>query len=253
MQNNKYFGSYYPVESNIHKLNPIIKLVCLLIFILTMIGSMNIKLHLVILFFVFMMIYYSNVPIRLYIGMLYGLRYVYIFLLFMLASKGLSLENAITIFIKISLIIEYLMLIFYTTSNSELKYSIEKVLNVFNVFNLKLSKISFILTTGITFFPILITTDLEVVKSASSRGLDYFHGDILSRLIVQFNTIKNTLRLTINKIKKMKFMSELRLYNINRKMRTNLNTNKFNYRDVFYLLVHLIFIAFYIVFERGLL
>ena len=35
MQNNKYFASYYPVESNIHKLNPIIKLVCLLIFILT--------------------------------------------------------------------------------------------------------------------------------------------------------------------------------------------------------------------------
>ena len=66
MQNNKYFGSYYPVESNIHKLNPIIKLVCLLIFILTMIGSMNIKLHVVILFFVFMMIYYSNVPIRLW-------------------------------------------------------------------------------------------------------------------------------------------------------------------------------------------
>ena len=61
------------------------------------------------------------------------LRYVYIFLLFLLASKGLSLENAITIFLKISMIIEYLALIFYTTSNSELKYAIEKILNPINV------------------------------------------------------------------------------------------------------------------------
>lgn len=252
MQNNKYFGSYYPVQSNIHKLNPIVKLVCLLIFILTMIGSMNLKLHVVILFFIFIMIYYSKVPIKFYINMLYGLRYIYIFLLFLLASKGLSLENAVVIFLKISLIIEYLALIFYTTSNSELKYSIERILNPINVFNLNLNKISYIITSIIVFFPILITTDLEVVKSASSRGLDYFHGDILSRLIVQKNTIKNTLRLTKDKLNKIKFMSNLKLFNTN-KLRSNLNTNKFNYRDILLILVHLIFIAFYIVFERGIL
>ena len=252
MQNNKYFGSYYPVISNIHKLNPIVKLLCLLIFILTMIGSMNLKLHVVILFFLFMMMYYSNVPLRFYTGMLYGLRYVYIFLLFLLASKGLSLENAVTIFLKISMIIEYLALIFYTTSNSELKYAIEKILNPINVLNLNLNKISYVITNIIIFFPLLITIDLEVVESASSRGLDYFHGDILSRLIVQKNTIKNTLRLTREKLKRIKFVSSLKLYNT-KKLRTNLNTNKFNYRDVLLILVHLIFIAFYIVFERGVL
>lgn len=249
---NKYFGSYYPVESNIHKLNPIVKLVCLVIFILTMIGSMNIKLHIVILFFVFMLIYYSNVPIKFFSNMLYGLRYIYIFILFLLASKGLSLENAITIFIKISLIIEYLALIFYTTSTNELKYAIERFLNVFNVFNINLSKVSYFITSLITFFPLLITTDLNVVKSASIRGLDYFHGDILSRLVVQFNTIKNTFRLTIEKLNKMKFISELKLYNT-KKTRTNLSTNKFNYRDVFIIIVHLIFILFYILFERSVL
>ncbi len=252
MQNNKYFGSYYPVESTINKLNPIVKLVCLLIFILTMIGSMNLKLHVVILFFIIMMIYYSKVPIRFYTGMLYGLRYIYIFLLFLLASKGIVLETAIVIFLKISMILEYLALLFYTTSSNELKYAIEKVLNPINVFNLKLSKISYIITTAIVFFPILITTDLEVVRSASTRGLDYFHGDILSRIIVQFTTIKNTFRLTINKIKNMKFMSDLKMYN-ERKLRTNLRTNKFSYLDVFMILVHLIFIAFYIIFERGVL
>lgn len=249
---NKYFGSYYPVESNIHKLNPIVKLVCLVIFILTMIGSMNIKLHVVILFFIFMLIYYSNVPIKFFSNMLYGLRYIYVFILFLLASKGLSLESAITIFIKISLIIEYLALIFYTTSTNEIKYAIERFLNVFNVFNINLSKVSYFITSLITFFPLLITTDLNVIKSASIRGLDYFHGDILSRLVVQFNTIKNTFRLTIEKLNKMKFTSELKLYNTKR-ARTNLSTNKFNYRDVFMIIVHLIFILFYILFERSVL
>ena len=66
-----------------------------------MIGSMSLKLHIVILFFIFMLIYSSNVPLKFYLDMLYGLRYIYIIILFSLASKGLSLEEALEYVISV--------------------------------------------------------------------------------------------------------------------------------------------------------
>lgn len=251
MLSNKYFGSYYPVKSIIHKLSSIIKLICLLLFLIPIIGSMSLKLHIVILFFLIMIIYSSNVPIRFYTNMLYGLRYVYIFLLFLLASKGLSLENAVIVLIKITCFIEYLAYLFYTTSPSELKYAIEKCLNPFNFLNINLARISNTIIMLITFFPILFTTEKKVLKSASSRGLDYFHGDILSRMYASISSFKNTLRLTIEKIKRNKEASVLKMYKVN-KFRTNLRTNKIGFYDVIFLLVHFIFIAYYI-WERGIL
>ena len=121
MQSNSFFGSFYPVKSSIHKLNPIIKLLCFIIFLIPLIGSMSIKLHIVMLFFITMLLYLSRVPLRFYFNMLYGLRYIFIIVIFALANRGLSFENAVVILIKISSIIEYLALIFYTTSPSELK------------------------------------------------------------------------------------------------------------------------------------
>lgn len=245
MLSNKYFGSFYPVNSSIHKLNPVIKLTCLFLFIIPLIGSLDIKLHTVIFFFIIMLMYTSNVPIKFYFNMLYGLRYIYIILLFLLASKGLSLEQAVVIFVKISAFIEYLALIFYTTSPSELKYGIEKTLNPFNLFNLNLGKLSNKIVGIITFFPLLFTTEHEVLKSASARGLDYYHSDILAKIIVVLSSLKNTLRLTFKKIHDIKFASELRMYNVT-KFRTNLRTNKVKFFDIMLILIHLIFIMSYI-------
>lgn len=245
MQSNRFFGSFYPVGSSIHRLNQVIKLICLFLFIIPMIGSMSIKLHIVVLFFIVMLIYTSNVPIRFYFNMLYSLRYIYIVILFALASKGLSMEQAIVILIKISSIIEYLALIFYTTSPSELKYGIEKTLNPFNFLNFNLGRLSNLIVGIITFFPLLFTTEQSVLKCAGARGLDYYHGDILSKISVVLSSFRNTIRLTIKKMKDIKFASELRMYSVT-KFRTNLRTNKVKFFDMVLLLVHFIFILSYI-------
>lgn len=250
MQSNSFFGSFYPVKSSIHKLNSVIKLMCFLLFLIPIIGSMSLRLHIVILFFIVMLLYLSRVPLRFYFNMLYGLRYIYIIILFVLASRGLSLESAIVILIKVSSVIEYLALIFYTTSPSELKYAIEKILNPFNIFNFNLGRISNKIVGLINFFPLLFTTEYEVLKSASSRGLDYFHSDIIARIGALVYSFKNTLRLTIAKINEIKFASELRMYSVT-KFRTNLRTNKVNFSALLILFIHLIFIAYYI-YERGL-
>ena len=237
MQSNRFFGSFYPINSEIHKINPTVKLICLFLTLIPIIGSMEIKLHVVMLFFTVMLLYMSKVPLRFYFNMLYGIRYLFILLLFLLASRGLVLETAVIILLKIVIVIEYLSLIFYTTSPNELKYGIEKSLNPFNFLSLNIGKFANLVVGLVTFFPLLFVTEQSVLKSASMRGLDYYNQDILSKIIVAASSLKNTFRLTLEKISKF---------------RTNLSTNKLNFNGILLILVHLIFVSYYI-YERGLL
>lgn len=251
MQSNKYFTSYYPVNSKIHSLNSIIKIICLLLLLVPIIASSDLKLHVFMLFITIVLIYYSKVPIRFYTDTIFGLRYVYIIFIFLLASRGLYFETAILILIKILIVLLYLSVIFYTTSSSEIKYALEKILTPFNIFNVNISPVINKLVNIIIFFPLLFSTEREVLMNASSKGLNYYGWDILSRYYSSIKGIKNTLRLTFEKMNKIKISSILRGYSTKR-YRTNFRANKVGFNDIVLLIVHLIFIAYYI-FERGLL
>ena len=50
----------------------------------------------------------------------------------------------------------------------------------------------------------LFQTRKEVLYNASSRGLDYIHTDILSKVYISIKTFGCTLRLAINKINNIK-------------------------------------------------
>ena len=244
MQSNKYFGEYYPVESSIHKLSVFSKLITLLLMLIPIIASKSIELHLVMLFFILILIYSSKVPLRFYFDIIYGLRYIFVIFVVVLAFKGLELEDAVLYLTKIFNVITYLSLIFYTTSRSEIKYGIEKILTPFNIFNLNISGFINTLVNTISFFPLLLITNHEVLVNSSSRGLDYFYADIISKILAVLHSFKSTLRLTNNKLKLLKIKESYRLYST-KTYRTNYNTNKFGFMDVLLIGVYLIFIYYY--------
>ncbi len=243
MQSNKYFGQYYPIDSKIHNLNVFTKLITLLLLIITLIISNSLRLELVIFFFIFILLYESKVPLRFYFNIIYGLRYLLIILVVLLASKGLTLNVAVTILFKVFNIISYLSLIFYTTSNSELKYGLEKILSPFNIFNLRISTFINKLVNLINFFPLLLITEREVLISSSARGLDYFHTDLMSRFITALISLKNTFRLTKEKLNRKKLSNKIKLYST-KTYRTNLRTNKFKLYDLIILIVFIMFIYY---------
>lgn len=243
MQSNKYFGQYYPIDSKIHNLNVFTKLITLLLLIITLIISNSLRLELVIFFFIFILLYESKVPLRFYFNIIYGLRYLLIILVVLLASKGLTLNVAVTILFKVFNIISYLSLIFYTTSNSELKYGLEKLISPFNFLNLRVSTFINRLVNLINFFPLLLITEREVLISSSARGLDYFHTDLVSRFITALISLKNTFRLTMEKLKRKKLNNKIKLYST-KTFRTNLRTNKFKFYDFIILAVFIVFIYY---------
>lgn len=243
MQSNKYFGQYYPIDSKIHNLNVFTKLITLLLLIITLIISNSLRLELVIFFFIFILLYESKVPLRFYFNIIYGLRYLLIILVVLLASKGLTLNVAVTILFKVFNIISYLSLIFYTTSNSELKYGLEKLISPFNFLNLRISTFINRLVNLINFFPLLLITEREVLISSSARGLDYFHTDLMSRFITALISLNNTFRLTKEKLNRKKLSNKIKLYST-KTYRTNLRTNKFKLYDLIILIVFIMFIYY---------
>lgn len=243
MQSNKYFGQYYPIDSKIHNLNVFTKLITLLLLIITLIIGNSLRLELVIFFFIFILLYESKVPLRFYFNIIYGLRYLLIILVVLLASKGLTLNVAVTILFKVFNIISYLSLIFYTTSNSELKYGLEKLISPFNFLNLRISTFINRLVNLINFFPLLLITEREVLISSSARGLDYFHTDLMSRFITALISLKNTFRLTKEKLNRKKLSNKIKLYST-KTYRTNLRTNKFKLYDLIILIVFIMFIYY---------
>ena len=143
MYSRNSFGSYYPVNSCIHKLNPVVKLFNFIIILLLVILSTSLQLNLFIFILVFIMALLSYVPFKYYFNTFWSLRYLYILLAFVIAYFDYSISYYVVWLLKIISVIEYINILAYTTSPSESIYGIEKFLSFFNFLYLPISKFAF--------------------------------------------------------------------------------------------------------------
>lgn len=243
------YSLYYPVKSKIHSINPIIKLITLLLLLVPIIASSDLKLHVFIIFITFVIMYFTKVPIKNYINTIYGLRYIFILFIICLSTKGLYLDSALLLLLKILIIMFTLSIIMYTTSVKELKYGIEKILTPFNIFNINFSPTINTVINIILFFPTYFYEEKRLISYASTKGLEI--GDILSRIISSIINTKNVLRVTIERLKKINLTNNLMGYNLH-KYRTNISKKKMDFYDLLYLIIYLIFIVYYL-WERGII
>lgn len=251
MYSRNSFGSFYPVDSLVHKLNPVIKLFNFIITILLLILTKSLQIHLFIVALVFIMIFMSKVPFRYYMKTFWSLRYIYILMAFIFAYFDFTLESTIVYILKLVIVVEYLNILAYTTSPSESAYGIEKFLSLFNFLLLPLSKLSFKISNLIRYVPLMLVVENKTLKASASRGIDYAHSNIIGRSLVLLTLYGNIRRLTKYRNKEISLMSELKLYNV-KIYRTNYRVNSVAFYDVFFTLFHLLLIYVYIT-EAGLL
>lgn len=251
MYSKNSFGSFYPVDSALHRLNPIVKILNFVIAVVILIISSNLQVNLFLLGLVIIMCLLSFVPTKFYFNSFYSLRYIFIFIIILCYFFGLSLETACVYIIKVVVVVEYLFVIIYTTSPSELNYGIEKLLNVFNILGLNMARVAVKVTNILRFIPLLITIENKILKSGSSRGIDYNNSDIIGRGYAVMKAYTNALRLSLKKSKDIKRNEEIKLFDI-RKHRTNYRTNRVGFYDLMFFLFHVCIIISVLV-ERGVL
>ena len=245
MYSRNSFGSYYPVNSLVHKLNPIIKFINFIIIIIVSILSDSIYINSFILILVMILMLLSYVPFKYYTDTLWILRYLYLFIVFVCAYFNTTLQECIMYLIKITNIIEYLHIIAYTTSPSESAYGIEKILSSINILGLPISNIAFKLNSMLRYLPLNLSVENKLLKTISSRGMDYYYNNILGKIWISISIYFKKRRLLKLKNKQIKNAYKLRLFNL-KKYRTNYRTNKVGFYDIFFLLFHIIMIFLYL-------
>lgn len=238
MYSRNSFGSFYPINSVIHRLNPVMKLINFIICILILILSSSIYVNGFVLIFIFIMILLSYVPFRYYLNTIWSLRYIYILIAFLCLYFDLELTDCFCYIFKLTSFVEYLNLLAFTTSPSESIYGIEKFLSFFNFLYLPVSKLAIKINSILRYIPLWLSVEYKTYKATSSRGRDYSHSNIFGRMYTFLSVRKNINRLVKNKNKETYLDSELRLYD-SKKYRTNYRTNKVTFIDIFFLLFHL--------------
>jgi len=251
MYSRNSFGSYYPIKSIIHRLNPIIKLIIFLMIILLLILSSSLYIHIFLVSLIIIMLLLSKVPLSYYFKTIWFFRYIYILIAFVCAYFNITLELTSIYILKLIIFVEYINIFAFTTSPSETIYGIEKVISPFNFLFLPISKIAFKINNALRYLPLMMSVEYKVLKAQSSRGIDYNNSTIFGRMYALNNILSNIFSLTKEKNKEIQFSEKLRLYNV-KTYRTNYRTNKIGIYDIIFLSFVLLMIYAYIK-EKGIL
>lgn len=190
-------GQYVPGDSFIHKLDPRVKILISLFFIVDLFLVNNFIGYLVVFLFLMLIIFISKVPFR-YIYK--GLKPIFILMLItavfnLFFTKG---ENplwqwgfikiykegiilAIFMILRLTFLIAGTSLLTLTTSPIELTDGIEKLLNPFKKIGVPAHELAMMMTIALRFIPTLMDETDKIMKAQMARGADFESGNLLSR------------------------------------------------------------------------
>jgi energy-coupling factor transport system permease protein len=190
-------GQYIPGESFIHKLDPRVKIIISLIYIINLFIINNFKGYVLIIAFTAIAILISRVPFKfiyrglkptfimiiitalLNIFMTSGGDIVFQWRFITIYEKGLQL--AIFMVIRLVLLIIGTSLLTLTTSPIELTDGIEKLLNPFKKVGVPAHELAMMMTIALRFIPTLMDETDKIMKAQMARGADFETGNIVKR------------------------------------------------------------------------
>ena len=189
-------GQYYKADSVIHRLDPRVKLMGTLIFIISLFMGMNIWIYAVVTLALAVVIKMSRIPLKF---MVRGLKSIVIliiisavFNLFLTPGDVLiqiwkltityqGLKMAIFMVVRLIYLIVGTSLMTLTTTPNNLTDGLEKGLGFLKVIKVPVHEIAMMMSIALRFIPILIEETDKIMKAQMARGADFEHGNIIKR------------------------------------------------------------------------
>ena len=222
--------SYYETYSLIHKMNSFIKIVCFILFTITILSN-DLMINLLFVDILVILILLTKIPLAIYIEIAIRFKYVLLITFIISLALTLSLNFSFILVIKIILIVWYLFVITLTTSQSEIIYSLSIIFYPLKILKINEKKLALFISFALRFIPLYFNQSNKVLKSCKSRMNK-------PSIIIHLKAIIPSLRLTIKKIIDIKTMMGIRLYNANVK-RSNYRFNKVKFFDIIVLVIHI--------------
>ena len=190
-------GQYYPAKSPVHKLDPRVKIVSTLLYLISLFLFRSIPGYLIATIFLFGCIKLSKVPVK-YI--LKGLKPIFILLLitilfnlflttggrtlvhiwmFRVTEEGL--RTAVYMAIRLIYLIMGASLMTFTTTPTALTDAIESLLRPLNHLHVPVHEIAMMMSIALRFIPILLEETDKIMKAQIARGADLDSGNIIQK------------------------------------------------------------------------
>ena len=191
-------GQYYPVDSPIHRLDPRVKLLSVMAFIILLFVTNSFSGYGLIGLFLLSAIRLSRVPLRFMLRGIMALKLIILFtfvinVLFGLGEQvliplgffSIYLESVLWAFmitLRFIMLIVSSSLLTLTTSPMSLTSAIETLLAPFKKIRLPVHEIAMMMTIALRFIPTLIEETDKITKAQMSRGADFDQGKLLDRV-----------------------------------------------------------------------
>ena len=189
-------GQYYPADSVIHKLDPRVKLLATLVFIVSLFITTNYIAYVVAAIFLVTMVKLSEVPLKF---ILKGLKAIFmilaltvIFNLFLTQGEPLvsfwkititkeGLRTAILMAVRLVFLIIGSSLMTLTTTPNQLTDGMEKGLSPLKKIKIPVHEIAMMMSIALRFIPILLEETDKIMKAQAARGADFDEGGIIKK------------------------------------------------------------------------
>ncbi|MCR5785567.1 MAG: energy-coupling factor transporter transmembrane protein EcfT [Eubacterium sp.] len=189
-------GQYYPVKSKIHELDPRVKLVATLIYIISLFILNNIVGFLLATIFLVIVVKMSKVPFSF---MVKGLRAIVILMIFtailnMIFTPGdeafhiwkisisyRGLYAALLMMIRLSYLIVGTSIMTLTTTPNRLTDGLESLLKGLKKIKVPVHEIALMMSIALRFIPILVEETDKIMKAQMARGADFESGGIIKK------------------------------------------------------------------------
>ncbi len=198
MLNDITFGQYYPGESLIHRLDPRMKLVLTVGFIvLAFMAKVAVSLWLVAFFLIVMMLL-SKIPLKMYlktlkpiipivvltsiINAIYVTDGTPLFSFWKITVTSGGVLTAVYMSSRICLLILCSSMLTYTTTPTQLTDAIERLFSPLKYIKLDVHSLAMMMTIALRFIPTLIEETEKIMSAQKARGANMESGGLLSRV-----------------------------------------------------------------------
>lgn len=197
MIGNITIGQYYPGYSIIHRIDPRVKIILTLIFMILVFIVSSPAGYAVVTLFTMLAVIVSGVPLSYALKGLKPLLFVIIFvaliniltvkgdtLLFEYAFIHVSLEGILTavkMCLRLILLVMTASLMTLTTTPIMLTDGIEKLLGPLKVIKVPTHEIAMMMTIALRFIPTLMDETDKIMKAQAARGADFDTGNIVQK------------------------------------------------------------------------
>ena len=190
-------GQYYPANSVLHKLDPRVKLLGTLIYIVGLFLADGVITYAICIISLALLIIISRVPFSFMVKglkpMLFVLLISVVFNLFLTSGEELfhiwklsvtkeGLSRAIYMAIRLICLVLGTSVMTFTTTPNELTDGIESGLGFLKVIKIPIHEIAMMMSIALRFIPILTEELDKIIKAQMARGADLESGNIFRRI-----------------------------------------------------------------------